>query len=589
LGKLLRLARNFASKMVQPWQDGVSLLTMPDRVSSSSVPSSAAVVVWGSAALFVITLFVLWPYQHWDDPQRSSVLYGWWLGVSEDAEWLFCPLVPLGSIWLAWAKRAELKALPRRSHWLGWVLLALSLGSYWVGYQADTGYPGFLAVQLSVAALILCFCGMAWMRMLLFPSLFLIFMWPAFPLEDQVAFPMRQLTSALTTELLNVMGIDTVREGTALLSAAEPALGLEQGKKFNLDVADPCSGIRSLYALFMLAALYGYLFLSGFWRRLLLLLAAMPLAIAGNLVRMVMLALASMQFGAEFAIGRNIDGHQEISLFHELAGYAVFVVALGGMFALSSLLEGKHWKRKKKGQATVVVGTSEWALADAIKPALGVLGMAAICLAFCSSIIEQPPLSPPGVNMIMPLSLGYAQGEEVPISQRERATLAADITLSRVQYLANHRPVLATLVLSGETRRGLHRPDVCLPGQGWQIMDRTELPILMNDGSARDVMMLRVVRDVMTEDGRPMRVRGINLFWYQGYGVATADYYTHVFYSYFDSIVRGINHRWALVSFFTYLPDAGSDQTNSGIAEVQALENLRKFIADASPKMLVSP
>jgi Protein of unknown function (DUF3485) len=281
-----------------------------------------------------------------------------------------------------------------------------------------------------------------------------------------------------------------------------------------------------------------------------------------------------------------VEGHMEISLFHELAGYAVFAVALVGMFTISSLLEGRHWKR---GTRKVLSETPEITPAS---PSLWKQGSAALVLSvltlvMCSSFSGQPQLSAPGVSMDLPPSLGQTQGLEVPMTQRERGGLASDITLSRYQYLASNRsPVLATVVLSGESRRGLHRPDVCLPGQGWSIMDRMVVPVPLPDDAANEAMMLRVYRDIPTEDGTVIRVRGINLFWYEGYGgVHTADYYTHVFRTYFDSVFKNLNHRWALVSFFIQLPESRPGEY-SGLEEAQALEELREFVGQLGPKVL---
>jgi exosortase len=180
---------------------------------------------------------------------------------------------------------------------------------------------------------------------LFFPWLFLMFMWPLFPLEERLAFPLRMMTASVSGGFLNLIGFSVVREGTALYSAGDALVGLGQGDLFRLDVEEPCSGIRSLFSLMMISALYGYLTLKSPGKRLILFLSAIPMAMAGNFVRMVMLAMASSWFGSEFAVGRNIDGHQEMSFFHSMAGFAVFGVALAGMFALCSVLERRHWRR----------------------------------------------------------------------------------------------------------------------------------------------------------------------------------------------------------------------------------------------------
>lgn len=545
-------------------------------------------MAWALVGLLIVVLFGVWPYQHWYFADRVSLLAGWWRTVGENDEWIFCPLVPLVSAWLAWARREELCRLPLNARWLGLVVLGLGLFAYWVGHRADTAYPGFAAFQIMIAGFIVLLAGWRWWRVLFFPWLFLVFMWPAFPLEDQLALPLRLMTANFSAHLLNLIGIDTLREGTGLFSAADAARGLAQGQLFKLDVEDPCSGIRSLYALMMLSALYGYVFLRGLWPRLVLFLCAIPLAILGNLVRMVLLAAASLAFGMEVAVGRVVDGHMEISLFHELAGYAVFAVALAGMFTISSLLEGRHWKRKPTGGKPV---PSDDAV-SAPSPSLGwqisaAVALSAGTLVLCSSITGQPVLSAPGIVMELPSSLGQTQGLELPMTQRERGGLAADITLSRYQYLASGRsPVLATIVLSGESRRGLHRPDVCLPGQGWSIIDRLAVPVPLPDDARHEAMMLRVSRDVPLEDGTVARVRGINLFWYEGYGgVRTADYYTHVLRTYLDSVFKNLNHRWALVSFFIQLPESEPGEFD-GLGEARSLEELRDFVGQLAPNIL---
>jgi exosortase len=111
-------------------------------------------------------------------------------------------------------------------------------------------------------------------------------------------------------------------------------LHLAQGEKFAVDVALPCSGMRSLFALLMVSALYGYFAIKRAWGRLTLLLVSIPLAIAGNIFRIVMLTVGTMIMGSEKAIGSL----EHPSFFHMLAGYVVFLVALGGMVLVAGLI-----------------------------------------------------------------------------------------------------------------------------------------------------------------------------------------------------------------------------------------------------------
>ena len=144
------------------------------------------------------------------------------------------------------------------------------------------------------------------------------------------------LMSHAAVFVLDFIGIDVVRNGTGILSAPEPLLGIPAGKKFAVDVADPCSGIRSLFALMMASALYGHLAMKNWWQKWILFLCSAPLAIAGNLARILMLTIGTIVFGPEFAIGKN--PLTDPSWFHVIAGLLVFAVAIGGMVGIAKVL-----------------------------------------------------------------------------------------------------------------------------------------------------------------------------------------------------------------------------------------------------------
>ena len=233
--------------------------------------------------LMMVALFVCAPYQHGDLGEiapRMSVLGGLLHMVNIDSEWLYCPLVPVIAGCLVYRRRKELSALPLEGSPVGLGILLVGLGVYWVGYKADTIYPGYLAVQIVLAGAIVWLAGWRWMSTLAFPWAFLVFTWPTVPLEDWVAFPLRLMTADLSSSLIRMLGIDVVREGTGLYSAPNVAHGLAAGQLFKLDVEVPCSGIRSLSALLMISALYGWLSLKRVLPKVLLFLSAIPLAVA---------------------------------------------------------------------------------------------------------------------------------------------------------------------------------------------------------------------------------------------------------------------------------------------------------------------
>ena len=556
-------------------------------------------VGWGLPVVLVL-LFLMWPYQQWDFGRRESILIGWARWVSTKADWQFCLVVPALVGWLVWLRRDELCRLPLQGTWRGLVPLVLGLFFFWVGYKADTGYPGFLAVQFILAGLILLVAGMAWMRVLFFAWLFLLFTWPMQPLEDSVASPLRPRTASMAASVLNLLGVPAVNEGSALQSAADATRGLQTGDAFSLDVDAKCSGINSLFALMMISALLGYLALKQPRWRLILFVCAVPLAVAGNVVRLLLLVAGTMMYGADFAVGRHIGEHQEMSVFHTMAGFAVFGVALAGMFALCWLFEGREMKANLQRHGRALAAGERLGiplprrtlaqLAAALLLPLATLGL-------CAGTDISFHVAEPGVKIKpddtrrpdLPLTVEGYQGREFDMTASEKNLLDEGVRLSRNVYASGTgRQMMATVILSGYEKRSLHRPEVCLPNQGWTVTSRTAVPLHLADGRDITVMMMRIFRDVESQPGVHLRVRAINFYWYIGSdGTSCADHYEHVFLSYYDSVFRNVQHRWAMASIFVPLPEQRIGQEDPFL-ELSAVEDARDFIIKLAPTFMLT-
>lgn len=534
-------------------------------------------------------LLMVWPYQHWDFDQRSSLVGGIVKKALQDSEWVFCLLVPFLVGWLVWRMRDELRPLPRRGTWLGLPLLLLGGGFYWVGYKADTAYPGYVAAQILSLGLLLCLGGPRWARALFFPWLFLAFMWPLPLLENSLSVPLRMQTAQMSTWLLNHVGVDVVREGTGLNSASDAARGLAQGDLFRLDVEKPCSGIRSLSALLMISALYGWLSLRSLPGRMALFLSAIPLAVAGNLVRMVLLALGSLAWGMEVAVGRVVEGEQEMSAYHTGAGFAVFAVALAGMAGLSWILE--RWEKRRAGRkppGTPPITTKASTSGNSASPVLAWtpgLILAAV-LGVCALTDATYHVDAPGVRPGMPALLAGFVSEERPMTAQEQSGLKDDVRIERRLYTKPERAILATVVLSGAEKRSLHAPEVCLPAQGWVMRTQTTVTVPLQDGGELEATLISMHRDVEPQPGKRTRIHATNLYWYQGSSGATcATYEQHVFRTYMDGVFRNINHRWALMSFYTPLAEQPAG-VEDPFAELAAVEDTKTFIRELLPHIL---
>jgi exosortase len=286
----------------------------------------------------VIGLYGFIPYNFGFESKARSVfemLQRFWTDPST-ADWHHGMIVPLISVGLILHRAKELeKVVIQPSGW-GVLGVVAALALFWVGYKIDITIVGFLSLQMMIGGLILWLFGWEMMKAVAFPYAFLMFAYPFYFLDTIVAFPLRGLMCQMSQFFLNLVGVDTLRVGTALVSAPDYAKGFAQGQRFALDVATPCSGIRSLFALMMVSALYAHLTLQRGWQKWVLFLLSPALAVLGNFARMVMLTLGTILLGSAVAIGTE----EHPTTFHMAAGFFVFVVALGGMVGVSRILQG---------------------------------------------------------------------------------------------------------------------------------------------------------------------------------------------------------------------------------------------------------
>jgi len=227
------------------------------------------------------------------------------------------PLIPAIALGLLWWKRGELAGLTVVPLKRGVAVVAFAMFLYYAGVRAEQERVVVISFVVLLYGLALALGGRELFRVVFFPISFLLLMVPLNFLEERVALPLRHLMAGSATATLNAIGIETVRSGTGIFSDV-----------FKFDVANPCSGIQSLMALTTVTAAYGYVTQASQWKRWFLFLCAMPLAVLGNYVRVVGIALVAQNFGTKTAM----------ELHDTIAGFVVFAVALAAMVAVGWLL-----------------------------------------------------------------------------------------------------------------------------------------------------------------------------------------------------------------------------------------------------------
>lgn len=298
--------------------------------------SRLTIYATGIVSLLLMTLLLSLQYSYGIGTETYSLGRYIWRNWTENEDMGHGFLVVPAALFLIHTKRERLLSMTPRTGWGGLVLLILGLILFWAGNQADVTFAGLISILIVLAGTVWWLLGWEFLKELSFPIAFLIFAIPFPGLDMIVALPLRYLMSKISVLVLNLIGIPVILSGTGILSAPDASLQLAAGQRFAVDVANPCSGIRSLFALMMVGALFAQFTLKETWKKWALFLCTLPLAVLGNLARILMLTIGTVAFGSEFALGKNPLEHP--SWFHMAAGYLVFIVALMGMMGIGSLL-----------------------------------------------------------------------------------------------------------------------------------------------------------------------------------------------------------------------------------------------------------
>lgn len=227
-------------------------------------------------------------------------------------------IVPL-ALYFAWERRAKIAATPIDPAAFGLVVVAGSLFLLIAGLLGAELFLSRVSIIGTIAGAILFLYGWRMLRVVLFPLAFMLLMVPLPAIIfNKIAFPLQLLASHVGEKTITAMDIPILREGNVLILA-----------NATLEVAEACSGIRSLVSLFTLGIVFGYFVDRRPWVRSVIAFSAIPVAILANGLRVASAGVAAHNFGSA-----GVEG-----LFHEFSGWVVFVLAFLMMLALQRLLQ----------------------------------------------------------------------------------------------------------------------------------------------------------------------------------------------------------------------------------------------------------
>jgi exosortase A len=227
-------------------------------------------------------------------------------------------LIPIVSCYFVYERRKQLSALSPSPVWEGFGLIVFGILLLLLGNLATEYFTMRFSMLVVLGGIVLFLLGREFCKALLFPLVFLIFMIPLPSiLMDRITFPMQLLASKVAGSFLYLIGIPALREGNIILLA-----------NTSLEVAEACSGIRSLISLLALSVVFAYFSQKTNLKRVLLVLSTFPIAIIANAARVTGTGILAQHYGSKVAEG----------FFHGFSGWILFVVAFVCLFLLGAML-----------------------------------------------------------------------------------------------------------------------------------------------------------------------------------------------------------------------------------------------------------
>ena len=234
-------------------------------------------------------------------------LWNDWMDISDNSHGV---LVPIIALYFVLEKRNELKSAPISPSVIGGIVFLVSLLLYIVAFAGGVAFVARFMIVSSLWGIVLYNYGRDVFKTIGFPLLFLVFMIPV-PISviQGVSFPLQLFATNIATQVITLFSIPVYQEGNMLYFA----------NNTQLEVAQACSGLRSIISLFMLSVIFVYISGSGqFAMKIIMLLSAIPVAIVVNIIRVSGTGILAHYYGSVVAQG----------FLHEFSGIAVFVVGL---------------------------------------------------------------------------------------------------------------------------------------------------------------------------------------------------------------------------------------------------------------------
>ncbi|MEI6209327.1 MAG: exosortase A [Desulfuromonadales bacterium] len=410
-------------------------------------------------------------------------------------------LVPIIAGYFLWQRWPDLKGRLVKPDGLGliviiWGLVQLLIA--WLGVEYFTMRSSLIVL---LAGMTLFWFGREVLKGMALPLGYLIFMIPIpYIIYDMAAFPLKLFVTRVSVAFMKIVGVVVMREGNIIMFPTT-----------TLEVADACSGIRSLISLLAIAVAYSFVMKTSPLRRWIIICSAVPIAVATNSLRVIVTGILAQWWGARAAEG----------FFHEFAGMAVFVLAMVMLVAFGAAVKGGKGETGKQAcgeTASPEVFSSSHLHIDA-SPAVTPLSLHPLyrfitvfaLLTVAALIITFHK------DMDVPTNRPFSQFPQQVQAWKmsSRSEFSADVlqALKPTDYLYHQYKDAAGQTVSlyvgyhggGEGGGEIHSPKHCLPGSGWYEVS-TRQGVLDTPGGS-----INIVRAVYQKG----ESKELFLYWFQ--------------------------------------------------------------------------
>jgi exosortase D (VPLPA-CTERM-specific) len=479
-------------------------------------------------------------------------------------------LIPLVVLYLIWEKRSDLARIPSHRSWAGVAIMLFGVFLFWLGELGGEFFTLYFSSWLLLVGLVWLHIGWRKLKIIAFPVALLLAMFPL-PnfIHGKLSFNLKLISSQFGVKMMQWMGMSAYREGNVI------DLGFTQ-----LQVVDACNGLRYLIPLIILGLIIAYFYKTTWWKRTLLVLSTIPIAVLVNSLRIASVGVLYQFWGPMVAEG----------FFHDFSGWFIFMLTVGFLVLFMGILRllppreqgfftsaANHPNAQEQGGGDPVSDQEEIPSAKEASseptPVFTPPFLTACCLLGVTLGIsigvdfhEQMPINRPLADF--PATIAEWQGQRQSMEQQfiDRLDLS-DYMITDFRN-GDGKSVNFYVAYYRSQRKGesIHSPATCMPGGGWVFRQSGKTTVPLANGASS----MPVKRAFMQKG----EARQLSYFWYPMRGRVLTNAYEMKLFNFWDALTRQRTDG-ALVRLIT--PLYGNESVE--MAEAR----LRAFMGDVVP------